>query len=167
MSQLKELPWIEEARRHIGQKEIKGAKHNPFIAGLWPAIGVTWFSDDETPYCAAFIGYTLKKAGRPIIKPALVARALAWKDYGVKLDRPAYGCIGVKERNGGGHVTYIVGKDQFGNLMGLGANQNDQIKISPFKADSFVAYRWPSIYPDIGRFDLPLLTSDGRMVTEA
>lgn len=51
MSQLPELPWIAEARRHIGQREIKGTRHNPFIVGIWAATGVSWFLDDETP-CA-------------------------------------------------------------------------------------------------------------------
>ena len=30
---LPELPWIAEARKHVGQKEIKGPKHNPVIMG--------------------------------------------------------------------------------------------------------------------------------------
>lgn len=164
---LPELPWIAHARRYIGQREVKGAKHNPWIVGLWPAIGITWFNDDETPWCAAFINNMLKLAGRPTIKPGLAARALAFKDYGVKLNAPAYGCIAVKERKGGGHVTFVVGRDQYGNLMCLGGNQNDSVKISPFKETDFVAFRWPSIYPHAERFKLPLLTSDGKPVTEA
>lgn len=26
-----ELPWMAEARRHLGLREIVGAKHNPII----------------------------------------------------------------------------------------------------------------------------------------
>ncbi len=161
---LPELPHIAIARSCLGQREIKGAKHNPFIAGLWPALGITWFNDDETPWCAAFGNYCLEKGGYKRLKAGLAARALAFKDYGVALDRPAYGCLAVKERSGGGHVTFVVGKDQHGNLMCLGGNQNDAVTIAPYKADAFVAFRWPGTYPLPGRFDLPLLKSDGRPV---
>lgn len=160
---LPELPWIAEARKHIGQKEIKGAKHNPFIVGMWSAIGAPWFTDDETPWCGAFTGYCTSKTGLGVPKNA--ARAKAWADFGVKLNAPAYGCIVVFERAGGGHVGFVVGQDQHGNLMVLGGNQSDMIKISPFSKDRVIAYRWPSTYPNAGRFNLPVLTSDGRVST--
>lgn len=162
-----ELAWIAEARKHIGQKEIKGAKHNPFIVGIWGFINAGWFRDDETPWCAGFVAYVLKKVGFPILSPAKVARALAWAEYGVPLGKPAYGAIAVKSRNGGGHVGFVVGKDQFGNIMLLGGNQGDMVKISPFKASEISHYRWPNIKPHPERYDLPVLTSDGKMVTEA
>jgi uncharacterized protein (TIGR02594 family) len=162
---LPELPWIAAARADIGRKEIPGGKHNPWIVGLWPAIGVTWFDTDEVPWCAGAVNYWLKKGGRPPLKPAVAARALAFKDYGIKLSAPAYGCIVVFSRDGGGHVGFVVGIDQQGNLMVLGGNQGNMVKISPFSRDRVVAYRWPSIYPDAGRFKLPLLTSDGKLST--
>jgi len=31
MNNLPELSWIAEAKKHIGQKEIKGSKHNPLF----------------------------------------------------------------------------------------------------------------------------------------
>lgn len=164
---LGELAWIAEARKHIGEREIKGTKHNPFIVGIWSAVGASWFKDDETPWCAGYVAYCLKKAGRPILGPATVARALAWADYGTKLIKPAYGCLAVKSRNGGGHVGFVVGKDAKGNLMILGGNQNDQVKISAYKATDFQHFRWPDkakgvgSVPDAGRFDLPVLNSDG------
>ena len=163
MTTLPELSWIAEARKHIGQKEIKGAKHNPFIVGMWSVIGAGWFNDDETPWCGAFVGYVTKTSGLGVAKNA--ARAKAWNDYGVKLNAPAYGCIVVFERDGGGHVGFVVGVDQNGNLMVLGGNQNDMIKISPFSKTRVLGYRWPSKYPAAGRFKLPVLTSDGRLST--
>ncbi|EMT3747175.1 TPA: TIGR02594 family protein, partial [Neisseria gonorrhoeae] len=52
-----ELPWIAEARRHIGLKEIPGAKHNPTIVqwlketGGFPGAAKSWYFEDETPWC--------------------------------------------------------------------------------------------------------------------
>lgn len=167
MTKFLDLPWIAEARKYIGQKEIKGAKHNPWIVGIWSAVGAGWFMDDETPWCAGFVAFCLKNTGFKILGPATVARALAWADYGVKLNSPAYGAIAVKTRSGGGHVGFVVGKDQFGNIMLLGGNQGDSVKISPFAPDQISHYRWPSVYPSADRFSLPLLSSDGKPVTEA
>jgi alpha-D-ribose 1-methylphosphonate 5-triphosphate synthase subunit PhnG len=31
---------------------------------------------------------------------------------GTKLAKPAYGCVAVKTRIGGGHVCFVVGKDK-------------------------------------------------------
>lgn len=64
MSQLPELAWIAEARRHIGQREIKGIKHNPFIVGIWASIGVSWFKDDEPPWCASSLTASRRVASR-------------------------------------------------------------------------------------------------------
>ncbi|MGJ4827234.1 TIGR02594 family protein, partial [Neisseria gonorrhoeae] len=65
-----ELPWIAEARRHIGLKEIPGAKHNPTIVqwlketGGFPGAAKSWYFEDETPWCGLFVGYCLGKSGR-------------------------------------------------------------------------------------------------------
>lgn len=65
----------------------------------------------------------------------------------------------MKKRNGGGHVGFVVGRDQNGKLMVLGGNQNNRVSIAPFDEDDFVAFRWPSVYPSEIRFLLPLLRS--------
>jgi uncharacterized protein (TIGR02594 family) len=103
----------------------------------------------------------------PIPPPAEVGRALAWATHGVALDRPCYGAIAVKTRNGGGHVGFVVGRDQAGRLMILGGNQNNSVSIAPYDESVFIAFRWPSKAPDPRRYQLPLLRSDGRAVTEA
>ena len=57
----------------------------------------------------------------------------------------------------GGHVTFIAGKNNNGDLIGLGGNQSDQVCYRAFKEDDFVAFVWPSIYPKEERFNLPLI----------
>lgn len=170
-----ELPWVAEARRWLGTAEIKGIKHNPAIVGIWPAIGITWFKDDETPWCAGALTLWLKRGreralrlGLPIALPApsKPAAALSYLDYGSRLERPAYGCIAVKKRKGGGHVTLVVGRYADGRLACLGANQDDQVKISPYGAEDFETFRWPTgKVPNDSRYDLPLLTNAGKAVS--
>lgn len=160
MTQFPELAWIA-ARRHIGQREIKGTKHNPWIVGIWAATGVSWFLNDETPWCAGFVAYCLKAGGKPILKPAVVGRALAWLDYGTKLAKPAYGCLAVKSRNGGGHVGFVVGKTIGGRLLIHGGNQDDSVKISTYDPSVF-EFRWPGEQPADHRYDLPVFNSAGQ-----
>ena len=51
-----ELPWMAEARRHVGLKEIVGAKHNPIIQswlkemGNFPNAAKAWYADDGAAY---------------------------------------------------------------------------------------------------------------------
>lgn len=169
-----ELPWVAEARSWIGTAEIAGIKHNPKIVGIWSAIGVPWFKDDETPWCAGALTLWLQRGrdqalrlGLPIALPvpSKPAAALSYLDYGTALTRPAYGSIAVKKRKGGGHVTIVVGKYADGRLACLGANQDDQVKISPYPASAFETFRWPTgKMPNDSRYDLPVLTISGQPV---
>lgn len=159
------LAWLDKAYSQIGEKEIKGGKHNPKIVQWWKDIGASWFTDDETPWCGAFVGGMLFDADLPVLPKGAGASARAWENYGVKLDKPAVGCIVTFTRAGGGHVGFVVGKDKFGNLMVLGGNQGDAVNIKPFAVARATSYRWPSIYPAAHRFNLPVINSDGRVST--
>ena len=176
MANQPELPWVAEARSWIGTAEIAGIKHNPKIVGIWPAVGINWFRDDETPWCAGAMALWVIRARAWAITnnfsavalppPAKPAAALRWLDYGSGLIKPAYGSIAVKKRKGGGHVTQVVGVYADGRLACLGANQDDQVKISPYLASAFETFRWPTgKVPNQSRYDLPLLNNAGKAVS--
>lgn len=145
-----ELPWMAEAKKHIGLKEIVGSKaHNPTIVqwlkemGSFPNAAKSWYFEDETPWCGLFVGYCLGKSGRAVIKDWY--RAKAWGEAGLtKLSKPAYGCIAVKFRKGGGHVFFVVGKNAKGQIMGWGGNQGNTVSIVPFNPADIDGYYWPS-----------------------
>ncbi|EBX3952627.1 TIGR02594 family protein, partial [Salmonella enterica subsp. enterica serovar Offa] len=67
--------------------------------------------------------------------------------FGDELKEPVYGCIVTFSRTGGGHVGFVVGKTESGNLMVLGGNQSDAVNIKAFKTDRVTGYRWPSGVP--------------------
>ena len=160
MSAQTELNWIAEARKHIGLREIPGPKNNPVIQG-WLRSLKAWWSDDATSWCGVYTAQVLQAC--KLSYPKDWYRAKAYLGMPVKLDKPAYGCIVVFDRAGGGHVGFVVGKDRFDNLMVLGGNQGDMVSIKPFSKDRVVGYRWPNLYPTNGRFKLPLLDSDGKV----
>ena len=154
--------WIIEAQRHIGVKEIKGAKHNSFIL-VWLKSLSAWWSSDEVPWCGVFAAHCMKKAECKL--PRYWMRAKDWLNWGQKIIQPCVGCIVVFEREGGGHVGFVVGQDVNKNLMVLGGNQGDAVKVSPFQITRVSGFRWPNEYPVPTSFYLPTLNSDGKVST--
>lgn len=138
------LRWIEMARKHIGVTEVKGATHNPVIVQFWKDIRRGGIQDDETPWCAAFVGAMLERCG---IQSSRFESAKSYLSWGEQLDRPVYGCVVVFSRDGGGHVGFVVGKDKAGNLLVLGGNQGDAVNVKAFPLSRVTGYRWPTGEP--------------------
>lgn len=153
-TQLHAPAWVIEARRHLGQREVKGHRHNSLILGWWRAIKRGGIKDDETPWCAAFIGGCLEAVG---LISSRFESARSYLDWGVKLDAPEFGCIVVLGRQGGGHVGFCVGRDPAGNLLLLGGNQGDAVTIAAFSRTRVLGYRWPAAVPLPMAAPLPLL----------
>lgn len=173
--EMSELIWIEEAKRKIGTYEIMGRRHNPMILEMWRVAFEaksqrTWVVDDETPWCGGFVAFVMAKSNLAKHIPQHFPRARAWENVGTALAKPAYGCVVVFSRKGGGHVGFVVGRDRFGNLMVLGGNQSNAVNIKPFAINRVTAYRWCGTQPLPAnhRYDLPVLSSDGKVsVNEA
>lgn len=151
--------WLVLAAAHIGLREIPGAPTSPVIAGWLAKLGA-WWRDDETPWCGTFVAAFIQ--GRFQL-PKHWYRAKGWLDWGVELAGPAEGCIVVFERQGGGHVGFVVGRDTAGRLLVLGGNQGNAVTIAPFDTSRVVGYRWPvgAPIPAIGMSLLPTQLAQG------
>lgn len=154
-------PWLVKAASYIGVHEIPGAKDEFKIVRLWKQGGIPLsVDDDETPWCAAFVSAMLELTGIPSAKSGW---ALDYANYGKKLSGPAVGCIAVFRRKGGGHVGFVVGRTKNDQLVMLGGNQDDEVKLSIYDEDKAIAYRWPSKFalPDkTGLERLPYVTAN-------
>lgn len=138
---LDEPPWIVEARKHIGLREIPGPRHNGFIAAGWARLNAGWFNDDETPWCGYFAAHCLDAARLPYPSKGAFARALAWLDWGI--DVPSlFGAVVVFGRIGGGHVGFAVGQSAT-HIYVLGGNQNNMVSIMPLEKERLRGFRWP------------------------
>ncbi|AKP09958.1 TPA: TIGR02594 family protein [Neisseria gonorrhoeae] len=162
---MKELKWIEEARKYLGAHEKVNGKSNPVLLAMLQEMGnfnqeqKAWWKETDTPWCGLFVGHCLGKAGRAVIRDWY--RAKAWSMSGLtKLEAPAYGCIAVKPRRGGGHVFFVVGKDAEGRILGLGGNQGNMVSIIPFDPADIDGYFWPSKL--IGGKPVPSSPAEGR-----
>jgi len=139
------VPWLERAKSYIGTKEIPGPKHNALVLKWWSLIRAP-FTDDETPWCAGFVGGVLEELG---IRSTRSASSLSYLTYGQPLTEPVPGAIAVKRRKGGGHVTFVAGSDGKGGLWCVGGNQSDAVTMALYPASVFVAFRWPLSSPII------------------
>lgn len=134
-----DMPWMDWMRANIGEHEIAGSKHNPFIVSMFKYT--TYKTDsDETPWCAACVCTALEENG---CKSTRDASAISYAHYGLPCDLVP-GCIVVIRRaDGGNHVTFCDHVIDGKSFAGLGGNQSDSIKISTYARSKIIATRWP------------------------
>jgi uncharacterized protein (TIGR02594 family) len=160
---MSEPVWIIKARSYIGTREYGGSKHNSIILRWWRAIKSA-IADDESPWCAAFVGGVLEEC---TIVSSRAANARSYLKWGARLSAPVVGCIVVFWRGDpkgwSGHVGFVVGKDKAGNLMVLGGNQGDAVNVKPFGRERVLGYVWPKGIPLPAIQTLPVLDSDGKL----
>lgn len=158
-------PWIEVARSAIGITETPGEGNNPKILAWAKMIGGDVqhsYVADSIPWCGLFVAHCLAEAGiQPVAAPLW---ALNWSKFGVKLKSPLFGCIGTKERNGGGHVFFCVSQDD-DYIHALGGNQSDQVNVTKILKSDIVSYNWPIGFEDDWRSPLPHKKFDGKLTT--
>jgi uncharacterized protein (TIGR02594 family) len=140
--------WIRIAVLEIGVKEIKGPKHNLRIIEYMNATKWgKWVHDDETPWCAGFIGWCMVKAGYEDEIPDYSLGAKSWLNFGVSAGKPVFGAIAVKSRKGGGHVGFVVGENKArGTLYILGGNQSDAVCVKEYPKSVWIDFRIPEDY---------------------
>jgi uncharacterized protein (TIGR02594 family) len=137
-----EFPWFEIAQHEIGIKEVMGSGDNPRIIEYLRSTNLSGpaSSNDETPWCSAFVNWCVEKAGYAGTDSAW---ARSWLNWGRETDTPVRGCIVVFERGtGSGHVAFFVSKTRT-QIKVLGGNQSDSVMIADYPASRLLGYRVP------------------------
>lgn len=155
----KGAPWVAEIRKYDGITEKRDYETilswRADIAKAFPEMAA-YANEMKDPRKQAWCGYGLGAAlARVGIRPPFGKTAedkFMWadsysRDWGVKLDKPIVGCIGVRTRNGGGHVTTVV-KVQGNKLWCRGFNQEDSDNVEEYALDDkWTGFYWPKGYP--------------------
>lgn len=163
---MQEFNWVKNARTKIGIREIKGPKHHELILKMWRTIKRGGIKNDETAWCAAFVGACLEESGLMSTRFEGAGSYLTW---GVAT-APCYGAIVLitspSAKGSGYHVGFLVGRDLAGNVYVLGGNQNNEVNISKFNGLRIKACRWPAPVPN-PKVMLPQLNGGMQSTSEA
>lgn len=160
-----EVPlWLELARGQVGVKEIPGNKHNPTVVQYFAEASHAEIRDDETPWCAAFVGAMLHRAG---IKPSGSLMARSYLRYGDELKKPIVGAIAIFPRAGSpgsGHVTFVDDVSEDGKTFsGLGGNQRNSVCRVTYRTSEALGFRYPS---NVLKFPSPVESDDEEVEAE-
>jgi len=138
------------ASEEVGLREVKGPKHNPDVVQMFADVGHSWVQDDETAWCAAFVGAMLERAGLHSTR-SLAARS--YQNWGkpVALDDAQPGDVVVFSRGDPkgwqGHVGFFV-KHVGTHIEVLGGNQSDQVSVARYPVTRLLGVRrWPDEQP--------------------
>lgn len=134
---------LAAAGQYIGIEEWPGARHNPQIVAMFEKVGHEWVQDDETAWCAAFVGSVLASLGLPHTGKL---NARSYQTYGaaVRMQDARPGDIVVLWRGSPtswqGHVGFLVRFD--GDQVVLrGGNQGNGVSDAPFPRNRILAIR--------------------------
>lgn len=120
------------AEDQLGVQEVPGEQHNPRILAYQQATSLA-ASDDETPWCAAFVNWCLEVTGQPGTRSATARSFLKWGQP-VTLEQAEPGDVAIFSRGNNpwqGHVGFFLDRQQ-GDLRILGGNQSDAVTVARY-----------------------------------
>ncbi len=134
-------PWMEVA---LGEQNVAewNPGDNPRIVEYLASVGVR--GGDETSWCAAFVNWSIVRAGFRGYMTGLAGR---WINYG-RAVVPTYGCVVVLQplsAGASGHVGFLHAMDR-ANVWLLSGNSANRVRISAYSRSKLAAgqcFRWP------------------------
>ena len=131
------------AKAEVGTVEwAKG--DNPKVVAYFKDSGNPGVMDDETAWCAAFVGAMLRRAG---VKSTGALNARSYLDWGTPVDRKNAqpGDVVIFKRGSSswqGHVAFFV-KDRGALIDVLGGNQSNAVNVKGYQAAALLGIRRP------------------------
>ncbi|MBP0439570.1 TIGR02594 family protein [Tianweitania sediminis] len=145
------LPWLAEAERLKGTKEVAGKGNNRIIMD-WAENLDQGYTGDDVAWCGLFVAHCMK-IGAPL-DPQSFNRlgAREWLKFGRAVD-PQRGAILVfwrGSKNGWqGHVGFYAGEDAHAYHV-LGGNQSDAVTVARIAKNRLLGARWPKSFSTSG-----------------
>jgi len=143
--------WLTEARRDLGVAEGPGTLNNETVLGYYAETGNAWVREDSVPWCAAFVGAMLRRAGRAIPAGGDALRARAYASVATPLRGASPGALAIFRRGkdpAQGHIGFYIGATAT-HVIVLGGNQADTVSIARYPRARLIGYYWPKPDPAI------------------
>jgi len=144
---LRQPAWLDHAWAELGQREIAGPASNARIDDYIRRVGHPKVADDTTPWCAAFVGACLERAGIAGTGSLLARSYLSW---GEEVSEPPLGAVTVLSRGADpalGHVGFLVGMTG-ARVVLLGGNQSEAVTVEGFARSRLLGFRVPAAKSD-------------------
>lgn len=144
-------PWVNFAKTQLGVTEATHKNDGPDVDKYLATAGL---KGTGLPWCGCFVNWSMRSAGIKGVKDP--AAALNWRNFGQKLNVPAFGSLGTLQRPGGGHVGFVVGRDgsHSGWVIMLGGNQSDAVSYRSFPV-SIMQFNYPAGF--VPSYSLPVM----------
>lgn len=162
---MQEAGWLQHAWREFGQGERPGTRENPRIVAFFREVGHRKVVRDEVPWCAAFCGACLERAGIASTRSLMARSYLAW---GEALAEPRLGAIAVFARGSDpalGHVGFWLGETEDAVVL-LGGNQSNKVSVTRYAKSRLLGLRWPAATPQqqtgVGTTPAPARTDEAK-----
>lgn len=146
-----DMPWLIEAARHAGIREVAGPENNPTIMD-WAKVLNIGYSSDEVPWCGLFVAHCTAFGLPNEAQPANPLGARQWLKFGRECV-PQLGSTLVfwrgKKDGWKGHVGYYWAEDKT-HFHVLGGNQSNQVNVKRLAKSRLLQARWPNGQPEQG-----------------
>jgi len=131
------------AKAEVGTVEWANG-NNPKVVAYFKDSGNPGVMDDETAWCAAFVGAMLRRAG---VKSTGALNARSYLDWGTPVARKDAqpGDVVVFKRGNSswqGHVAFFV-KDRGALIDVLGGNQSNAVNVKGYQSAALLGIRRP------------------------
>lgn len=134
---------LEVAGTYLGMTEYPGAKHNEAVVDMFRQVGHGWVEDDETPWCAAFVGSVLAQIGIPHTGKLNARSYLDWgQPVPLRQVQPGDVCVLSRGNPSGpyGHVGFVVRFDG-GSVVLRGGNQGNKVSDEKYPMSRVIGFR--------------------------
>ena len=135
--------WLALAWGDLGVAETPGADHTRRVVRYYADVGHAQITNDETAWCAAFLGSCLERAGLASTRSLMARSYLTW---GEPLGEFRTGAIAVLSRTADptlGHAGFLIGETADSIIL-LGGNQSDAVTVEVFPRSRLLGLRWPT-----------------------
>jgi uncharacterized protein (TIGR02594 family) len=146
MGQSNKKSLLAIAKTQLGVTEIPGKDSNQTILGYAKELGVEWYKNDDTAWCALFAGWVVKRAGYKPSGSLMAKSYLKWGKEATEADIPSGNVIAVFHRGKPGAPTGHVGfvtRATDKSLYILGGNQSNKVNEALFSKATLLALRKP------------------------
>ena len=136
------MKLLTAALFELGTREKYGKAANDGKIVDWLKNVLPWASEDEIPWCSAFMnamaaGQGLEHTGK--------ANARSWLEVGQEVGTPTPGDVVIfwreSPKSWKGHVGIYLNADDYGNIYVLGGNQGNMVSVKAYPATRLLGYR--------------------------